>query len=178
MPGMTDLQVFSATALSVVLGVAAWGKLRAPANFKRALASYRVIPNGLFPALVIAVPVAEVAFGSLQWVSGLQPLVGIGMALMFVAFTLLLLRSLLAGEEADCGCFGGAAPEKVSWFSIVRNVLLIAVALVGAFATEGSSESAVAAGLTGLGAGLIILIADQGFALFSKHWYRADGLEG
>lgn len=175
---MTDLQVFSATAMSVVLGVAAWGKLRAPANFRRALASYKVIPKSLFPALVVAVPLAEVAFGTLQWVEGLQPLVGIGMALMFVAFTLLLLRSLLAGEDADCGCFGSAAPEKVSWFSIVRNVVLIGFALVGAFATEGSSEAAFAAGLTGVGAGLILLIADQGFALFSKHWYRADGLEG
>ena len=47
---------------------------------------------------------------------------GIGMAIMFVTFTLLLVRSLLAGEEADCGCFGSAAPEKVSWFSIVRNL--------------------------------------------------------
>ena len=175
---MTDLQVFSATTMSVVLGVAAWGKLRAPANFKRALASYKIIPTGLFPALVVGVPLAEVAFGTLQWVGGLQPLVGIGMALMFVAFTLLLIRSLLAGEEADCGCFGSSAPEKVSWFSILRNVVLIGLALVGAFATEGNSEAPVAAGLTGVGAGLIVLIADQGFALFSKHWYRADGLEG
>ncbi|MFP5352932.1 MAG: MauE/DoxX family redox-associated membrane protein [Actinomycetota bacterium] len=175
---MTDLQVFSATTMSVVLGVAAWGKLRAPANFRRALASYKVIPNALFPALVLGVPVAEVTFGALQWVPALQPLVGIGMALMFVTFTLLLLRSLVAGEDADCGCFGSAAPEKVSWFSIVRNVVLIAIALVGAFATDGAADARIAAGLTGVGAALIVLIADQGFALFSKHWYRADGLGG
>ena len=174
---MTDLQVFSATAMSVVLATAAWGKLRSPARFRRALASYRVIPKGLIPALVVAVPVAEIAFGVLQWFDGLQPLVGVAMALMFVAFTLLLLRSLIAGEEADCGCFGSAAPEKVSWFSIVRNVVLIAISVLGATAIQGESSAPVAAGLTGVGAGLIILVADQGFALFSKHWYRADGLE-
>lgn len=175
---MSDLQVFSATAMSVVLATAAWGKLRNPASFRRALASYGVIPKAVIPALVVAVPVAEVGFAVLQWFVVLQPLVGLAMMLMFVAFTLLLLRSLIAGEEADCGCFGSAAPEKVSWFSILRNVVLIAISLLGATASGGESSAVVAAGLTGVGAGLIVVIADQGFALFSKHWYRADGLEG
>lgn len=175
---MSDLQVFSATAMSVVLATAAWGKLRHPSHFRRALASYQVIPKGAIPALVIGVPVAELGFGLLQWFEGLQPLVGIGMAAMFVAFTLLLLRSLIKGEDADCGCFGSATPEKVSWFSIARNVVLIGLSLLGAVATEGGSDAAIAAGLTGVGAGLIVLIADQGYALFSKHWYRADAVEG
>lgn len=174
---MTDLQVFSASAMSVVLFVAAWGKLRAPAGFRRALASYNVIPKGVIPVLVVAVPLIELGFGLLQWFEALQPFVGIGMALMFVAFTVLLLRSLIKGEDADCGCFGSAAPEKVSPFSILRNVVLIAISLIGAVGTGGAAGSATAAGLSGVGAGLIVILADQGFALFSQHWYRADGLE-
>lgn len=175
---MSDLQVFSATAMTVVLGAAAWGKLRAPANFRRALGTYKVIPRKVIPVLVVAVPVVEVGLGSLQWVPSLQPLVGIAMALMFVAFTMLLLRSLLMGEDADCGCFGSAAPEKVSWFSIARNVVLIALALTGALAADGAAASATAAGLTGVGVGLLVLVSDQGYALFSKHWYSADRVEG
>jgi len=175
---VSDLQVFSATAMTVVLFAAAWGKLRAPANFRRALGTYKVIPKQVIPVLVVAVPVVEVGLGSLQWVASLQPEVGIAIVSMFVAFTMLLLRSVLKGEEADCGCFGSAAPEKVSWFSIVRNLALIALALSGALADGGDATAATAAGLTGVGVGLLILVSDQGYALFSKHWYRGDQVEG
>ncbi len=165
---MTDLQVFSATAMTVVLFAAAWAKLRAPDRFARALRSYEVIPQRTIPVLVVAVPVAELVFATLQWIDSLQPIVGIALVLMLVAFTVLLLRSLAAGKDADCGCFGSAVPEKVSWFSVLRNIVLIGLALVGALAAGGSpGAGAVAAGVTGLGVGVIILVADQGVVLIS-----------
>lgn len=165
---MTDLQVFSATAMTVVLFAAAWAKLRAPHRFERALRSYEVIPQRALPILVVAVPVTELVFATLQWVDPLQPIVGIGLALMLVAFTVLLLRSLAAGKDADCGCFGSAVPEKVSWFSILRNIVLIGLALVGALAAGASpGGGAAAAGLTGLGVGVVILVADQGVVLIT-----------
>lgn len=163
---MTDLQVFSATAMTVVLFAAAWGKLRAPDRFERALRSYEVIPERVIPLLVTGIPAAELTLAALQWLDPLQPIVGIAMALMLVAFTLLLLHSLAADRQADCGCFGSAVPEKVSWFSIFRNVVLIALALVGVIAAGGPAGGGAAApGLTGLGAGIVILLADQGVVL-------------
>lgn len=171
---MTDGAIFSAAALTVVLVVSAWGKLRAPSNFRRALGTFLVIPKGAVPALLVAVPLAELALASLQWFRPLQPAVGIAMTGMFVAFTALLLRSLLTGEEADCGCFGSAAPEKVSWFSIVRNVVLIALAVMGIMAGDGAARGPLPAALSGVGAGLLILLLDQGISLFTKTWFTPD----
>lgn len=165
---MADLQVFSATAMTVVLFAAAWAKLRAPDRFERALRSYEVIPQRAIPILVVAVPAAELVFGTLQWIVLLQPMIGIAMAAMLVVFTALLLRTLMTGRQADCGCFGSALPEKVSWFSILRNVVLIGLALVGALAATGAAGGGTAAaGLTGLGVGVIILVADQGVVLIT-----------
>lgn len=175
---MSDLAIFSATALSLVLVTAAGGKLGAPDRFRRALATYRVIPKATIGALVVAVPVTELALAALQWVRPLQPIVGLAITAMFVAFTLLLLRSLVTGEEADCGCFGSAAPEKVSWFSIVRNALLIGLALAGAFADGPSAASPLAPALAGAGAGLLILVLDQALTVFSRTWFTPDRLGG
>ena len=171
---VSDGATFSATALTVVLLVSAWGKLRAPANFKRALGTFRLIPQRAVPALLIAVPLVELCLATLQWVPPLQPAVGIAMAGMFIAFTLLLLRSLLTGEEADCGCFGSAAPEKVSWFSIARNLVLIALAAMGVAAGDGASRGTLPAALSGVGAGLLVLVLDQGISLFTKTWFTPD----
>lgn len=175
---MSDLAIFSATALSLVLITAAGGKLGAPDRFRRALATYRVIPKGAIGALVVGVPVTELALAALQWARPLQPLAGLAIAGMFLAFTLLLLRSLLTGEEADCGCFGSAAPEKVSWFSIVRNAILIGLALAGAFADGTPAASPLAPALAGAGAGLLVLVVDQALTVFSRTWFTPDRLEG
>lgn len=171
---MSDGAYFSATALTVVLIVSAWGKLRAPANFRRALGTFKVIPKSSIPMLLIWVPGAELVLAGGQWLPSLQPWVGAAMIVMFVAFTALLLRSLVTGEEADCGCFGTAAPEKVSWFSIVRNLVLIGFAVMGMIADDGASRGILPAVLSGVGAGVLVLVLDQGIALFTKTWFTPD----
>lgn len=175
---MSDLAIFSATALSLILVTAAGGKLGAPDRFRRALTTYRVIPKTAIGFLVVAVPVTELTLAALQWVRALQPTIGIAITGMFLAFTLLLLRSLLTGEEADCGCFGSPTPEKVSWFSIVRNVILMGLAVAGAFAEGGPAGSALAPALAGAGAGLLILVLDQALTVFSRTWFTPDRLSG
>ncbi|MDP9066912.1 MAG: hypothetical protein M3N53_01010 [Actinomycetota bacterium] len=165
---MTNLSVFASTLLTVVLVSAAWAKLRRPQRFRAALESYRVIPPALVSLLITLVPTLELMFAALQWIAPLQPFVGIAMAAMFAAFTLLLLRSVLRGVEADCGCFGGAARERVSWVSVVRNIVLVGLALATPFSGAAGSASAwLPAALTGLGGGAVIVLLDQALGLIS-----------
>lgn len=171
---MTDGAIFSATALTLILVVSAWGKLRSPANFERALGTFRVIPKRATPTLLLGVPLVELSLAALQWIGPARPAVGVALVAMLGAFTALLLRSLLVGEEADCGCFGSAAPEKVSWFSVARNLVLIALAVMGIVAGDGASRGTLPAVLSGVGAGLLILVLDQGISLFTKTWFTPD----
>lgn len=164
---VTDGAYFSATALTLVLLVSSWRKLRAPWIFRRALGTFRMIPHAAVPALVVAVPSAELLLAALQWVRPLQPAVGVALAGMLTAFTALLLHSLATGEEADCGCFGSAAPEKVSWLSVMRNIALIAIAVMGIVAGDGASRGTLPAVLAGAGAGMLLLLLDQGVSLFT-----------
>ncbi len=165
---MSDAAVFAATTLTVVLVTGAFGKLRAPDRFRRALGTYEVIPRRVIGLLVLLVPTVELVLAALQWVAPLQPAVGVAMTMMLVMFTSLLVRSLVAGTDADCGCFGSAAPQRVSWFSVVRNVALVVLAVTGAAGARGASEALVPAALSGLGAGLLFLLMEQGAALFGQ----------
>lgn len=175
---MPDGALFSATALTVVLVVSAWAKLRAPADFRRALSTFHLIPRRAVPLLLVVVPVTEVSLAALQWVRPLQPGIGIALTTLLTGFTVLLLASLLSGERADCGCFGGGAPTRVSWFSIVRNLVLIGFAVMGVTAGDGASRGALPAVLAGVGAGLLILVLDQGISLLTKTWAHPERFEG
>lgn len=162
---MSDVQVFSASALSLVLVVAGGAKLRSPERFRGALETYGLIPPRPIPVLVVAVPVLELSSAALQWVPALQPAISIGIVAMFAGFTVLLLASLMRHEDADCGCFGTATPEKVSWFSIVRNCTLIVLSLVTVLGGDAPRGNPLPAALAGIGAGLLILLLDQGLTM-------------
>jgi hypothetical protein len=98
-----------------------------------------------------------------------------GLCAMFAAFTLLLLHSLLTGQESDCGCFGSATHEPVSWFSVLRNAVLIGLAVMGLVAGDGAARGTLPAALAGTGAGVLILLLDQAQTMFSGEHVEPPG---
>ena len=49
---------------------------------------------------------------------------------LLVAFTLLLVSLLARGLRPPCACFGAARTRPISWWTVVRNVVFIAINLV------------------------------------------------
>jgi len=49
---------------------------------------------------------------------------------LLVAFTLLLVSLLVRGLRPPCACFGAARTRPISWWTVVRNVVFIAINLV------------------------------------------------
>ena len=62
---------------------------------------------------------------------------GLVAMILLVAFTGVLGFNLLRGVSTKCACFGRLFDSTLSWWSVVRNLLLMALAL----ATLGSSET-------------------------------------
>ena len=50
--------------------------------------------------------------------------------ILLVAFTLLLVSLLARGLRPPCACFGAARTRPISWWTVVRNVVFIAINLV------------------------------------------------
>ena len=87
------------------------------------------------PAIAVpVVPWLEVALGALL-VSGVyRTVVALAAAALLTAFTVLLVARLVEGRRPPCACFGALSTRPVGPGSVVRNVVLIALALIAAFA--------------------------------------------
>jgi hypothetical protein len=74
------------------------------------------------------VPVLEVVIGA-ALVAGVLYAGWAALALL-VGLTAFLVVVLLRGVEAPCACFGSMSTRPVTWWSVARNVALMALALV------------------------------------------------
>lgn len=83
-------------------------------------------PRVLYPA----VPWIELALGALLVVRVAPLLVGVGAIVLLVAFTALLSTNIARGRRPVCACFGAWSRRPLGATHLLRNVVLIALAVV------------------------------------------------
>ncbi len=85
------------------------------------------------PAVTVpAVPWVELALGALLVAGVARPAVALAAAAMLSAFTVVLVVRLAEGRRVPCACFGARSTKPIGIGSVLRNLVLIAVALVAA----------------------------------------------
>ncbi len=116
-------------------------------------------------------PTAAAEFGAPRWVIGGLPWVELvlgGLLLaqvgvrwtaaaagvLFAVFTVAVALRLRTVERVPCGCFGESSPEPVGADTLVRNVVLTAMAVLGA--VRGGQAGRVEV-LVGVAVGLLIV---------------------
>lgn len=111
--------------LACVFGTALHHKLDDPARFRASLAAYRLVPESLTMGACIAVILLEsLTVCALLLATPLGLLLA---TLMLAGYALAMAINVLRGRQhIDCGC--GDAPTPVSWFTVARNLCLIALA--------------------------------------------------
>jgi hypothetical protein len=122
--------------LGLVFGAAAVGKVAgrrggavAAGTGARAVEAFGVSP-GLAGPVAALLPVAELAVAtSMLW----RPAVVIGAAaglFLLVLFTCLMVLNLRRGRRPPCHCFGRVDDSPIGPGTVVRNVVLMGVAVV------------------------------------------------
>jgi hypothetical protein len=113
--------------LALLLGSAAWHKLRDLGAFRSALEGYRLLPEPLLGFAALALIAAEiVSAGALVR----APTGGYAAAALLALYSLAIGVNLARGRrEIDCGCFGPAARQPLSLALVLRNLVLLALAL-------------------------------------------------
>lgn len=138
------LRIISLGFASLFL-LAAAHKLGDRAHFRASFLAYEVVPPALSGLLVRLIPLLELAvgigyFGYGLFGIGFMPIPLIGAALL-TSYTTAIGINLLRGRNyIDCGCSfsrGDTAAsvrgaQQISWGLMLRNALLIILALVGA----------------------------------------------
>jgi len=117
--------------LGLLFAGATWHKLRAPAEFARAVRAYRLVPErAVVPVAAVLVLCEATATGLLLGPASYRvgaALVGVLLALYAGAIAANLARGR---RDLDCGCGGPGAGRPVSTTLVARNVVLIAGALL------------------------------------------------
>ncbi len=117
------------TAASILVGlalvVAGAAKLAARDTWPAQAESFGV------PAWTVPiVPWCELAVGALLIVQIARPTMALVAIGLLAAFTVILAAKLRKGEHPPCACFGAWSSKPISGGHIVRNLVLIALAVV------------------------------------------------
>lgn len=149
---MSEMSLPLTVLLVTVLWSGALAKLLRFPDFCATVVAYEIIPVALTALFAVAFILAEVAAGVLMLVPGLRVMGALGAAALLVMASGAILVNLLRGRvDVSCGC--GALSdggEGLSWWMLVRNGVLIAVAL--AVVRAGASAPAASSVLRLLGA--------------------------
>lgn len=155
---MNTLLITIRFALVGVFVLAAIGKILDREGSRRALKEFGV-PSALVPTAAVVLPIAELASAGLL-VPGVTATAGAALAAaLLLTFTAGIVSALRRGETPDCHCFGQIHSEPVGGVTLVRNGILLALAVLVLVAGPGrspaewvrtTSASAVALGFVSL----------------------------
>lgn len=116
--------------LAAVFVVAGAAKLRRRVQFERAIRAYEVGGDRTVALVAFSLPVAEVSAGMLLLFGFATRPAAFIVAGLLIVFIVASVRQLLRGREIDCGCFGSTGMHPMSWLGVVRNAVLLGLAVL------------------------------------------------
>lgn len=123
------LHVTLRAAMALLLGSAAWHKLRDYTRFRDVLAGYVILPAALVPAAARLVPVLEATLGAAVAWALLLPFTGTAVALLMLAYAAAIFVNVRRGRTGiDCGCTGPGFHVPLGAHLVARNLVLAAAA--------------------------------------------------
>jgi len=129
--GGTDPSALATTLIRIVCGsllvLASYDKLGDAAQFAKAVENYRILPAALVPLAAVVLPWLEFFTGlclALGWRHRAAAWV---LCLLMGAYALSLSVNLMRGVEMSCSCFSKDSLEKVTGWTVLRDLFLLAM---------------------------------------------------
>lgn len=126
---------WAATVARIVLAVvwffAAVSKLDEPRTFLRAVRAYQATPEWLSQGIAYGLPVLELCLAVVLLVGVASRLAAFVSAALLLVFLVGIVQAWARGLKLECGCFGGGGVTSHPhyWIDLLRDVLLLAVAV-------------------------------------------------
>src|ERR1700693_1325189 len=124
---MTAGLLFARLLLALVFGIAGISKFADPTGSKKSLVDFGV-PRFLVGPLALLLPLLELscAFALVPASSAWWGASGVLVMLLF--FIAAISLTLVRGRRPDCHCFGQLHSSPIGWKTVVRNLVLVAIA--------------------------------------------------
>ncbi len=148
---LTDPVLVLAARLAMVLLFASWllHKLRRFGEFRQNVTDYRLLPAHMASAAAVVLISAESITLLALAVPGMTRQGSLMGAALLALYALAMAINLARGRRSiDCGCAGPHLQQPISEWLLLRNALLIGVALIGGQSPAVRSVSAWDFGLT------------------------------
>jgi uncharacterized membrane protein YphA (DoxX/SURF4 family) len=134
----TDAYFFARLVLALTFAVSAWVKINDLDSFHDTITAFKLASDRRARTLAPIVASAEILAVVLLVASTQTALFGLGLAALQLAiYTWILTRARLRGSTVGCNCFGKKT-QKLSWYDVSRNVLLLAVVALGCATYTGA----------------------------------------
>jgi len=102
-------------------------------EFRGALESYRIAPAVIEPILTFALPLLELCGAIGLMFASWRAFAAVALLALLAIFSTAIAINLLRGRVyIDCGCFGPALRQKISWWLVARNGALAVLATIAA----------------------------------------------
>ena len=125
------LQLFAVLSLALVFGFAAVSKMTAWAELEGVVQNFRLVPGPLVPLVAWLLPPVELVLAVLAFVPATRAFAGAAMAVLLAVFALAMAINIGRGRtEIDCGCFRSSLRTHLSWWLVLRNALLVVLAVL------------------------------------------------
>lgn len=174
-------------AVALIMLLSGGAKLRSREDVGAVFTRLKVPRPLAAPWLARAFPWLELLLGAalLLPFPALRPLTGAAAVALFTAFLVLVVRA--KDDGVSCGCFGEASAAPISRWTIVRNVLFLALAtmaLVEGIASLRAHDAVAWLPLTAFGSGawawallVALILAAAAFLVGRESVPPADGAE-
>lgn len=127
--------IASALAISVLLASAATHKLRTPARFAKQLADYQLLPDALVRPGARLIPLLELAIAFALLVPLSRGWAALSAASLIALYAAAIGINLWRGRrDIDCGCAGPDQAQPLRPILLLRNSVLVALALLASVA--------------------------------------------
>jgi uncharacterized membrane protein YphA (DoxX/SURF4 family) len=136
-----EAALVSRFALATVFVLAGLAKLPRRAEFEAAVRAYGLLPRRLVRPVAAVLPPLELVGGLLLGLGLAITAVASLLAACLAAFAAAVALNLARGRAIDCGCFGWVAERRITWMTVLRNLGLIAIAVIAAIG--GASDLAL-----------------------------------
>jgi uncharacterized membrane protein YphA (DoxX/SURF4 family) len=126
--------MFSRIVTALVFALSGMGKLRDLSAFERAVANFRILPQGIVKVTASLFVAGELIVVVLMFLEGGFLLSGFLLAMfLLLLFSIALLSVLARKLQTSCNCFGPST-KPMSHYDVLRNVGLMVCAFIGWFA--------------------------------------------
>jgi len=122
---MDDLAIWLRFVLAFLFISTAFSKHKTMLEHIGIVRDYQILPKPLVEPFARAETYIEFILGVLLLVGLFQPIVAAGCVALLAIYTVAIVINLLRGRtEMSCGCGGVAGEHRLSWWLILRNVML------------------------------------------------------